>query len=139
MSILRFASWNVNGIRALSAKKDWDWFRAGPADVVAVQETKAEPSQVPAGVRDHARAHGAALPGAADVTDALVPNLRQTEALRLAVAELDAVRADVGDAVPWDVCAVRLDSVAALLGDVTGLSTPDEVLNRIFASFCVGK
>jgi tRNA modification GTPase len=92
-------------------------------------------------VRDCARARSAA-PGMtelAEVTDDLVPNLRQTEALRLAAAELDALRADVGNAVPWDVCAVRLDGVAAALKDVAGVSTPDEVLDRIFASFCIGK
>ncbi|MDR2726800.1 MAG: tRNA uridine-5-carboxymethylaminomethyl(34) synthesis GTPase MnmE [Deltaproteobacteria bacterium] len=75
----------------------------------------------------------------AEAENALVPNLRQTEALRRAAAELEALRADVSDAVPWDLCAVRLDSVAAMLGDVTGISTPDEVLNRIFAAFCIGK
>ena len=71
--------------------------------------------------------------------EALVPNLRQTEALRLARAELEALCADVQAAVPWDLCAVRLDSVAAALEEVTGQSTPDEVLNRIFSAFCIGK
>jgi len=51
MPTMRLVSWNVNGIRAVSAKNHWDWFRAGPGDVVAVQETKAEASQAPAEVR----------------------------------------------------------------------------------------
>ena len=52
MPTMRLVSWNVNGIRAVSAKPHWDWFRAGPGDIVAVQETKAEPSQAPADVRE---------------------------------------------------------------------------------------
>jgi tRNA modification GTPase len=89
-------------------------------------------------VRDLAPARNAA-PEGTETADVLVPNLRQTEALRLAAAELEALRVDVEAAVPWDVCAVRLDGVAAALEDVTGISTPDEVLDRIFASFCIGK
>lgn len=71
--------------------------------------------------------------------EALIPNLRQTEALRRAVGELDLLADDVSAGVPWDLCAVRLDGVAAALADVTGLAAPDEVLNRIFANFCIGK
>lgn len=39
-------SYNVNGIRA-ALKKDWaDWARAANADVIALQETKAQPDQL---------------------------------------------------------------------------------------------
>lgn len=39
-------SYNVNGIRA-ALKKDWaDWARATNADVIALQETKAQPEQL---------------------------------------------------------------------------------------------
>lgn len=43
---MRFASWNVNGIRSLCKKAEWDWFHTTRADVVGLQETKAEFSQV---------------------------------------------------------------------------------------------
>ena len=46
MDTIRLVSWNVNGFRALSGKPDWDWFASTDADVVALQETKAEPSQI---------------------------------------------------------------------------------------------
>ena len=42
MDTIRLVSWNVNGFRALSGKPDWDWFASTDADVVALQETKAE-------------------------------------------------------------------------------------------------
>ena len=46
MDTIRLVSWNVNGFRALSGKPDWDWFASTDADVVALQETKAEPAQI---------------------------------------------------------------------------------------------
>lgn len=44
---MKLYSWNVNGFRAVCKKNDWDWFRKTDADVVALQETKASPDQIP--------------------------------------------------------------------------------------------
>ena len=72
-------------------------------------------------------------------SDGLAPNARQALALEEALAELEALEADVRAGQPYDCCAVRLDTAAAHLGEVTGLSTPAEVLDRVFAQFCIGK
>ena len=40
------ASWNVNGIRSASTKGLFEWLAAESADVVCLQETKADPSQL---------------------------------------------------------------------------------------------
>lgn len=40
------ASWNVNGIRAAATKGLFDWMAAESADIVCLQETKADPSQL---------------------------------------------------------------------------------------------
>lgn len=68
-----------------------------------------------------------------------VPNLRQAQSLGEARKELDALERDILGGIPYDLCAVRLEGAAAALAEITGLDTPDEVLNRIFASFCIGK
>ncbi|MBQ2760663.1 MAG: exodeoxyribonuclease III [Mailhella sp.] len=52
MALMRFASWNVNGFRAVSRKGDWEWFARTQADVVGLQETKASPDQIPAEQRE---------------------------------------------------------------------------------------
>ena len=39
-------SWNVNGLRAVSAKPEWEWFSKTPADIIGLQETKASPEQL---------------------------------------------------------------------------------------------
>ena len=45
--MIRFQSWNVNGIRAVRKKEDWAWFedRSG-ADIIGIQETKAHEEQI---------------------------------------------------------------------------------------------
>lgn len=57
MPTLRLVSWNVNGIRAVSAKPEWEWFHSGPGDIVALQETKAAPEQLTTTVRAPAGWH----------------------------------------------------------------------------------
>ena len=72
-------------------------------------------------------------------SDGLAPNARQSLALERALHELEALLADIAAGSPYDCCSVRLDAAAALLGEVTGLDSPEEVLNRVFSSFCIGK
>lgn len=45
--LIKFLSWNVNGLRAICKKPDWRWFTASDAQLVALQETKANPEQLP--------------------------------------------------------------------------------------------
>ena len=71
--------------------------------------------------------------------DGLAPNARQALALEAALEELTALQADIRAGQPHDCCAVRLDMAAARLGEVTGLDSPAEVLERVFAQFCIGK
>ena len=44
---IKLASWNVNGIRAVSKKDDWKWFLDSTYDVIGFQETKASLEQLP--------------------------------------------------------------------------------------------
>ena len=38
-----------------------------------------------------------------------------------------------------ELLAVDLERVLLALGDIVGVTTPDDLLNRIFAEFCIGK
>ena len=49
---LRFISWNVNGIRAVEKKGFNDLLTAFGADIIAIQETKAQPDQLSSDLRD---------------------------------------------------------------------------------------
>lgn len=45
--LVKFLSWNVNGLRALLKKPQWDWVVSTDAQIVGIQETKASPEQLP--------------------------------------------------------------------------------------------
>ncbi|MBQ9406041.1 MAG: exodeoxyribonuclease III [Desulfovibrio sp.] len=49
---IKCVSWNVNGLRALAAKPEWRWFAETDAQIVALQETKAQPCQLDASLRE---------------------------------------------------------------------------------------
>ncbi|NCC24232.1 MAG: exodeoxyribonuclease III [Deltaproteobacteria bacterium] len=52
---MKIYSWNVNGFRAVVGKGFWDWFRSCDADVVCLQEVKAEQGQL---AEEHQRIDG---------------------------------------------------------------------------------
>jgi exodeoxyribonuclease III len=49
---IKIISWNVNGLRACYKKGCWEWFLKEKPDVFCLQETKAEPDQLPEEVRN---------------------------------------------------------------------------------------
>ncbi len=69
----------------------------------------------------------------------IAPNARQAAALHEAQKELATLVVDIRCGQAYDVCAVRLDTAAAFLGDVVGLDSSAEVLDRVFSTFCIGK
>ena len=74
-----------------------------------------------------------------DVLGDLAPNLRQSHLLRQAEAELAALEQGLTAQHPPDILGVHLDAAVLLLDEVTGSTTNDELLDRIFATFCIGK
>lgn len=83
-----------------------------------------------------------ALGGASDAEPEfgdIVPNIRQSRLLMAALAEADALSAEVADGIACDLFSVRLDAVALNLGEITGFAPADDILGRIFGSFCIGK
>ena len=59
-------------------------------------------------------------------------SLRQAAALRQAAEGM-------GQGLPLDLCAVDLNEALAALGRITGENVSDQLLDEVFASFCVGK
>jgi tRNA modification GTPase len=60
---------------------------------------------------------------------------RQREALGRAARELE----DVAPGDPAELAAARARGALAALGEITGETATEELLDRVFASFCVGK
>ncbi|MHC1752368.1 tRNA uridine-5-carboxymethylaminomethyl(34) synthesis GTPase MnmE [Humidesulfovibrio sp.] len=79
------------------------------------------------------------LAGAEPDPDALAPNARQAQALRLAQAELIALADEAQSGLPYDILGLRLDAACRALAELVGDIAPDEVLEAIFSRFCIGK
>lgn len=67
------------------------------------------------------------------------PNRRQAIALQSALDELGLLAADLEGGIPADCCLSRLDSASSALGEIVPLAADDELLDKIFSQFCVGK
>ena len=76
---------------------------------------------------------------AADGDTTLVTNLRHFEALSRAKDDLAHVRKGLDLNTSTDLLAEDLRSAIRELGSIFGEVAPDEVLNGIFANFCIGK
>ncbi|OLD94862.1 MAG: tRNA uridine-5-carboxymethylaminomethyl(34) synthesis GTPase MnmE [Gemmatimonadetes bacterium 13_1_20CM_4_69_16] len=69
----------------------------------------------------------------------VITRARHRAALERALAEVDAFDAARAQAVDAAAAATHLHAAVGALDDLIGAVTPDDVLDRVFASFCVGK
>ena len=68
-----------------------------------------------------------------------IQNERQINLLRQAADSLkDAVEA-AENRLPYDCLTIDVDRALTLMGEITGETVRDEIINEIFARFCVGK
>lgn len=68
-----------------------------------------------------------------------VTNLRHIDLLERAEASISRARAAAADGRPEELVLEDLNDARACFEEVTGRRTPDDVLERIFSSFCIGK
>ncbi|MDY6907136.1 MAG: tRNA uridine-5-carboxymethylaminomethyl(34) synthesis GTPase MnmE [Chloroflexota bacterium] len=82
----------------------------------------------------------AVLGGEAVASDALlVANPRHKAALEQAAAYLEGALSGVAQGVPDDLVTIDLTAAANALGEITGETVSDELLETIFSRFCIGK
>jgi tRNA modification GTPase len=79
------------------------------------------------------------LGGQAQPQDALVSSARHRDALRRGAEQLDAARATLAGGLPLDFVAIDLRAALEALGEITGETATSDLLDRIFAEFCIGK
>ena len=72
-------------------------------------------------------------------SEVAVSNLRHAEAIGRARAALARAAAAAGERLPGEIVALELREALAALGEVTGRSVDEDLLDRIFSKFCVGK
>ena len=70
---------------------------------------------------------------------AVIANVRHIDAVKKAYALIESAYSDYRIGIPADFMAVNLSSAAEALGEITGMSVSEEIVDRIFKDFCVGK
>lgn len=72
-------------------------------------------------------------------SDTVLSNLRHINALREAKKELLEVNESLNKRVFLDLIEVDLENVIAHISELTGTITTEDILDRVFSDFCIGK
>jgi tRNA modification GTPase len=70
---------------------------------------------------------------------AMITNVRHKAAIDSAVGALDRAADNLKSALPLEIVAVEMRDALDKLGGIVGAVTTDDILNRIFSEFCIGK
>lgn len=79
------------------------------------------------------------LIGLVDMGESFVSNSRQEEALRRAAHHLEAALATEKQNLGVDLIAIDIRSAWLALGEITGQTVGEDLLDQIFSRFCIGK
>jgi tRNA modification GTPase len=94
------------------------------------------------GLADLAFEIGRVLFGSSDSLDedeVVIFRVRHRDAARRALADLRRAEAVLAEGSPLELVASDLAAAATALGDITGEMSSEDVLDRVFADFCLGK
>jgi len=68
-----------------------------------------------------------------------ITSLRHERLLRESAENLEKARAAVDSAIPHEMLLLDLYAALRPIDAITGATTADDILNRIFSTFCIGK
>lgn len=68
-----------------------------------------------------------------------IRNVRHERAVRSALVSLNSANSAANDNLPYDCLIIDLREVMYKLGEITGAAVSDEIIEQIFARFCLGK
>jgi tRNA modification GTPase len=77
--------------------------------------------------------------GGAASEPGMLTNLRHQQAVRAGLEALEAAAKANANAIPHEMILIDLYRALWALDSLTGQTTPDDILNLIFATFCIGK
>lgn len=68
-----------------------------------------------------------------------ITSIRHKDALEKALNSIVVAKLSINSGLSVDFAAVDLRAALNYLGEIIGLTTPDDILNNIFSNFCIGK
>lgn len=68
-----------------------------------------------------------------------VQNARHEDLLRQALKSLDEAEHAAEEMLPYDCIVIDVRNAIDLIGEITGDTVQDEIINEIFSRFCIGK
>lgn len=71
--------------------------------------------------------------------DIYVTNMRQITAIKSALSSIKMARESIENYMPEDIITIDLMDAYFFLGEVTGEQVSDDLVNKIFSDFCMGK
>ena len=79
------------------------------------------------------------MAGSINKDDVYISNERQKDSLIKAKAAAQRMKTGINDGMPQDMLYVDLEELIEALGEVTGTTVQDEIIEQVFSRFCVGK
>jgi tRNA modification GTPase len=105
-----------------------------PADALSISARDGEGLDL---LRQRLLKHAGWQPGGEDV---FIARARHLEALQRTRDRVDAAKTMLeAGAVPLELLAEELRAAHEAMGEITGRTTPDDLLGQIFGRFCIGK
>ncbi|MEZ4525242.1 MAG: hypothetical protein R2941_04910 [Desulfobacterales bacterium] len=70
---------------------------------------------------------------------AIIPNLRHRQAIEKSLQAVNAAGQGMERGIPFELVSIDIREAADLLGEIVGITVREDVLDRIFSTFCIGK
>jgi tRNA modification GTPase len=123
------------GARSLLVANKSDLATATPPNAIAVSALRGD------GIPELREAILAAVApaGAFEQESGFITSLRHERLLRESAQWLEKARGAVESAIPHEMLLLDLYAALRPIDAITGATTADDILNRIFSTFCIGK
>ncbi len=72
-------------------------------------------------------------------TESVITNVRHTDSLKKAKSALESAINAIENKIPLNMTFIDIENAVSALGEITGQTVGEEIIDRIFHNFCVGK
>ena len=71
--------------------------------------------------------------------EVIITNLRQKNLITKAIEDISKVKEVIKNEMPIDIIAMFIKNILEDLNSITGEEVSEDIINEIFAKFCLGK